>query len=212
MEQSYTKIFAHGMETPLRVWKGHFATTHSHTNYFLDLTALKARAKEAHEIADALQSKYLYGMVIDTIVCGEGTEVIGAYLAEDLTKSGFLNMNAHKTIYIVRPEYDSNAQVIFRDNVRQMVAGKHVLILEGNISTGKAAKGLIEAILYYKGAISAVSAVFSPIDSIDQYPVFSVFSKQDVPDYIYADPHECPMCRASQRLDGLINTFGISIL
>ena len=55
----------------------------------LMLTTLKARTKEAEEVAQALVGMYLYDTVIDTIVCMEGTEVIGAFLAEELAKGGF---------------------------------------------------------------------------------------------------------------------------
>ena len=33
-------------------------------------------------------------------------EVIGAYLANKLTKAGVLSKNAHQTMYIASPEYD----------------------------------------------------------------------------------------------------------
>ncbi len=61
---------------------------------------------------------YLYDIVVDTIVSMEGTEVIGTLLAEELTKGGFLSLNAHKTIYIIKPEFNSNSQIMFKDNFR----------------------------------------------------------------------------------------------
>ena len=41
--------------------------------------------------------------------------MIGAYLAEELTRAGVLSTNAHKTIYVITPEYNSNSQMVFRD-------------------------------------------------------------------------------------------------
>ena len=67
---------------------------------------------------------YLYDMIVDTIVCMEGTEVIGTLLAQELTKGGFMSKNAHKTIYVIKPEFNSNSQMIFKENVRPMVAGE----------------------------------------------------------------------------------------
>jgi len=66
---------------------------------------LKTRSGEAKEIARFLTGTHLFGTVIDTIVCMEGTDVIGAYLADELTKEGFLSTNAHKTMYVVHPEF-----------------------------------------------------------------------------------------------------------
>ena len=54
----------------------------------------------------------------------EGTEVIGAFLSEELTRSGVLSKNMHKTIYIVRPEFNNNSQIIFRDNTAPMIKDK----------------------------------------------------------------------------------------
>lgn len=96
MEKSYTKIYTTGATVPLKIRPGHFATNHAHINYYIDVTTLKARTKEAEEVAQALVGMYLYDTVIDTIVCMEGTEVIGAFLAEELAKGGFLSTNAHK--------------------------------------------------------------------------------------------------------------------
>ena len=86
MNLNYSKIQAHNVNAPLKVVKGHFATNHAHTNYYIDLTTAKARISEAQEIAAALCQSYLYTMVVDTIVCMEGTEVIGAFLAQELKK------------------------------------------------------------------------------------------------------------------------------
>lgn len=64
------------------------------------MTTLKTRLSEAQEIAKHLAERFLFDKVVDTIVCLEGTQVIGAYLAEELTRAGVLSTNAHKTIYV----------------------------------------------------------------------------------------------------------------
>ena len=110
--ESYTKIYTTGATVPLKIRPGHFATNHAHINYYIDVTTLKARTKEAEEVAQALVGMYLYDTVIDTIVCMEGTEVIGAFLAEELAKGGFLSTNAHKSIYVISPEFNNNSQII----------------------------------------------------------------------------------------------------
>ena len=120
----------------LRVAKGHFATSHSHINYYIDVTTQKSRLSEAKAVAKELVSAYQHSTIVDTVLCLDGTQVIGTCLANELTKDGFTNMNAHKTIYIVTPEYTSGSQIILRDNLAPMVKGKHVLILAASITTG----------------------------------------------------------------------------
>lgn len=212
MQQGYQKIDVSGISVPLKVTKGHFATNHSHTNYYIDLTTVKARASEAHAVAAKLVENYLFGMVVDTIICDEGTEVIGAFIAEELTKSGAMNTNAHKTVYIVKPEFNTNSQIIFRDNIKPMIRDKNILIVEGSVSTGKTINRVMEAVKYYGGKLSGISAVFSAISSYNGVPVVSAYGINDLPDYEYTDYNECPLCKAGQPIDGLVNSFGVSML
>ena len=55
---------------------GHFATSHSHINYYVDVTSIKTRVSEAKEAAKALYTKVPHHSYIDTIVCMDGTELI----------------------------------------------------------------------------------------------------------------------------------------
>ena len=212
METSYTKIHTMGTDTALKVTPGHFATNHSHTNYYVDMTTLKARTNEAQGIAKALSGLYLYDTVIDTIICLEGTEVIGAFLAEELGRNGFLSMNRHKTIYVVSPEYNSNSQIIFRDNMIPMIRQKHVIVLTASVTTGLAVNKAFESIQYYGGIMQGVSAVFSAVESVEGTPIKAVFGKKDVPDYEFYDYRDCPLCKNGIKLNALVNAFGYSKL
>ena len=129
----------------LRVAKGHFATSHSHINYYIDVTTQKARLSEAKAVAKELVAAYQHSTIVDTVLCLDGTQVIGTCLANELTKDGFSNMNAHQTIYVITPEYTSGSQIILRDNLAPMVRGKHVLILSASITTGYTVQAAIEA-------------------------------------------------------------------
>lgn len=133
----------------LRVAKGHFATSHSHINYYIDVTTQKARLSEAKAVAKELVAAYQHNTIVDTVLCLDGTQVIGTCLANELTKDGFTNMNAHQTIYVVTPEYTTGSQIILRDNLAPMVTGKHVLILAASITTGYTMQAAIEAVNYY---------------------------------------------------------------
>jgi orotate phosphoribosyltransferase len=197
---------------PLRVAHGHFATNHSHINYYIDITYPKTRLSEAQEVAKQMVATFKNNTPVDTILCLDGTAVIGTCLAQELTKSGFRNMNAHKTIYVIEPEYNSNSQMIFRDNIQAMVRNKHVLILMASCTTGFTANKGIEAISYYGGEVVGVAALYSMVDEINGLPVRSVFNVKDIPDYESYDYKDCPYCKRGRKLDALVNSHGYSWL
>lgn len=197
---------------PLRIARGHFATNHSHINYYIDITYHKTRVSEAKASAYQLVSQFRNDTPVDTILCLDGTAVLGAFVADELTKSGFYTINAHQTIYVVEPEYNNNSQMIFRDNIVPMIRGKHVLVLMASVSTGFTARRSIEAINYYGGKVAGVAAVYRAVDTIDGYPVRSVYSVKDLPDYASYAYNECPYCKAGQKIDALVNSYGFSEL
>lgn len=196
----------------LRVSKGHFATSHSHINYYIDVTIQKSRLSEAQAVAEELVSYYSHTTIVDTILCLDGTEVIGTCLAEELTRGSFTNLNAHKTIYVVTPERTAGSQLIFRDSLVPMIQGKNVLILAASVTTGYTAKGAMEAIRYYGGTVAGVSAIFATTENVLGYPVHSVFNPTDLSDYQTHPTHDCPLCRAGHPIDALVNSFGYSKL
>ena len=196
----------------LRVAKGHFATMHIHTNYYIDVTTQKTRLSEARSVAEQLVHDYRSNTIIDTILCLDGTEVIGTCMASELTKANYLNMNAHQTIYIVSPEFIGGGQMMFRDNMTPMLAGKHVLVLAASVTTGKSALAAIDAIKYYGGNVVGVSAIFATVDECDGHPVHSIFDPKDLGDYESYKPHHCPKCRAGEKIEALVNRYGISML
>ena len=198
--------------TPLRIAKGHFVTNHSHINYYIDITYQKTRLSEAKDTAYHLVSHFINDTPVDTILCLDGTAVLGTCIAEELTKSGFRTINQHQTIYVVEPEYNANSQIIFRDNIQPMIRGKHVLVLMASVTTGFTANRSIEAIKYYDGIVAGVAAIYRHVDSVGGYPVRSLYSTDDLPDYQSYDYHDCPYCKAGQKVDALVNSFGISAL
>ena len=197
---------------PLRLARGHFATNHSHINYYIDITYHKTRISEAKDSAYQLMSHFVNDTPVDTILCLDGTAVLGTCLAEELTKTGFRTINQHQTIYVVEPEYNANSQIIFRDNIKPMIQGKHVLVLMASVTTGFTAKRSIEAIGYYGGRVTGVAALYRAVDEVAGYPVRSIYSVADLPDYESYDYRECPYCKAGRKIDALVNSFGYSEL
>ncbi len=206
------KVKTKGKDLYLRVSKGHFATGRSHTNYYIDITMQKSRLSEASAVAKELAAYYNRSTIVDTILCLDGMEVIGTCLADELTRGDFMNMNAHQTIYIVTPEQTAGSQLIFRDSLSPMIAGKHVLILAASVNTCYTANAAIEAVKYYGGHVTGISSVFATVDACQDIPVHSIFDPNDLEDYMIHPSHECPMCKKGEKIDALVNSFGFSKL
>ena len=170
------------------------------------------RLSEAKETAKELVSYYNSTTIVDSVLCLDGTEVIGACLANELTKANFTNLNAHQTIYVVSPERTSGSQLIFRDNISPMIKGKHVLILAASVATGYTAGSAIEAIKYYGGAVSGICSIFATVSEYMGYNVHSVFNPNDLDGYFSSPSHECPLCKQGEKINGLVNSHGYSKL
>lgn len=196
----------------LRVATGHFATSNCHSNYYIDVVSQKTRLSEARAVAEELCSYYYADTVVDTILCLDGTEVIGACFADCLSEGNYINMNAHKSIYVVSPEIIGGSQIIFRDNIVPMIKGKNVMILAVSVSSGKTAQAAVEAVRYYGGIVSGVSAIFSTAQECSGLPVHSVFDPNDLDNYRIYPSYECPLCKSGRKIDALINSHGFSKL
>ncbi|MDD3796265.1 MAG: orotate phosphoribosyltransferase, partial [Lachnospiraceae bacterium] len=170
------------------------------------------RASEAKAVARVLAQQYSNTTVVDTIVCIDGTEVIGAYLAEELTNAGIMSMNTHQTIYITTPETNASGQIMFRENCKMMIDQKNVLILMASATTGSTLNSVLESVLYYGGRVSGVAAIFSNISKIAGMDIYSIFNGQDVPGYQSHLPGKCPLCAAGTKIDALVNGYGYSKL
>ena len=212
MAINMVKLPTQKQDLVLRVAKGHFATSHSHINYYIDVTMQKTRLSEARAVALELVSSYTHTTIVDTILCLDGTEVIGACMASELTRDGYVNMNARQTIYVVTPEHTTGSQLLFRENTSPMIAGKHVLILAASVTTGYTAQAAVEAINYYGGQVVGIGAIFATQTECAGYPVTSIFNPNDLGDYQSYDSRDCPWCKQGKRIDALVNSFGYSSL
>ena len=221
-----TKIYAKdNHDVALKVTKGHFSSDRFHINYYIDMTSLKMRRKDAQQVAKAMVSRYVNRVnlsgntpfvsgdmqqliasmstktPIDTIICMDGCEVIGAYVASELSQIGVTTLNSHKTSYIITPEFDSTGQMVVRDNIRPMLKDKHVLVVLATAMSGRTISKSIRCIQSYGGLIEGISVIFSAVDEIDGYPVNSVFDTSDLPDFRLSDPSQCPDCKNGVKLD-----------
>ena len=127
----------------LHAMHGHFATSHSHINYYVDVTSIKTRVAEAKQAAHVLYSRIPKTKYVDTIVCMDGTEVVGTFLTEEIQNGGIMGTtNQHETVYVISPEINSNNQMLFRDNNKGAIKGKHVVLLLATTTTDPQSTGM----------------------------------------------------------------------
>lgn len=195
----------------LKVIPGHFATNHSHINYYLDITPIKCRHNEAQLAAKEFVKQYMNNHIVDTIVCMDGCEVIGAYLAEELTTMGIMSINTHECVNVITPEINTGG-LIFRENVEAMLKNKHVVLLLASATTGKTIEQTIQAIQYYGGMVEGVSAIFAAVEKVDGIEIDSIYHVSDINDYQSYELGKCPYCQANHKLDAIVNSYGFSVL
>ena len=213
MQPKFFKIPISVGNVSLRVAKGHFATRNSHINYFIDVTEQQSCLREAEAVARQLAQRDLTrNAMVDTILCLDGTRVIGTCLAHELTTSGNCSVNVDKKIYLLRENVSRDGKLIFRDNARFMLEGKNVLLLLASVTTGGTVRKGIECVQYYKGNVAGIAAIYSYQKEIDGIPVISLFDTNDIADYASYLPEECPMCREKQELDAVVDKYGYSAL
>ena len=199
-------------DVTLRVAQGHFATRNSHINYFIDVTRQQSSLREADAVAQQLAQRFLSNTLVDTILCLDGTRVIGTCLARQLTQSSFNSVNAGKDIYLLRENLSSNGMLIFRDNARFMLEGKNILLLLASITTGGTVQKGMRCVQYYGGNVAGVASIYSHLKEVDGVPVVSLFNTEDLQGYASHSPEDCPMCKQGQKLDAAIDKYGYSSL
>ncbi len=196
----------------LNIYQGHFATAHSHMNYYIDISSNKSNLREADAIAEALAEHIKYTTEVNTILCLDGTEVIGACLARVLSSANRFHINAGNDIYVLAPEMIAGGQLYFRDNTVPMIKEKCILILTASVVTGGTVNSAIEAVRYYGGSPSAICSIFATKKEYDGIPVCSVFDPHDLEGYVSSTAASCPFCKRGIKITALVNSFGCSAL
>lgn len=192
----------------MSVIPGHFTTSHFHLTHYLDLDNLKTNSARAREVATELALPYVSTTLVDTIVCMEGTEVIGAYMAEELSREGTSVINAGKEIHVVTPINNVNRQLIFQSNMQELIDEKNIILIVSSVSSGITIKSALECLSYYNGKVVGISALFNAFPNDSQQEIHSLFTSEDIPDYTMLSPDECKMCKDGRKLDAIIMQGG----
>jgi len=202
--QGFTISYSKNPSINLKVIPGHFTTNHFHTNNYLELDNLKTNASTAKSAALELAVPYLNSTLVDTIVCMEGTDVIGAYLAEELMKEGTTNINSGKDIHVVTPISNVHRKLIFQSNTQELIINRNIILLVSSVSSGITLYGALDCLAYYGGKIVGISALFNACPEKHGHEIHAMFTDDDIPGYQIYSPGECPMCKAGRKLDAII--------
>ena len=207
-DQSFMLRYPRNIEIVLDVYPGHFTTSNSHVSHYLDMSMLKSNSWSAKNVARELSGKYLSGKVVDTIVCMEGMEIVGAYLAEELAKHGSMLMHKEHKIHVITPSSNVSGQLMFYPGKQKMIAGQNVLLLVALAASGSTINRALECLRYYSGALIGISAIFSAAPELLGQQIQALFYANDIVGYQVSQPSACDMCREGRKLDGIINSEG----
>ena len=194
----------------MNVIPGHYTTNHFHLTHYLDLNNLKTNVSVARDVAVELALPYLANTLVDTIVCMEGTEVIGAYMAEELLKEGTSVINADKEIHVVMPMSNVNRKLMFQNDMQKLIYNQNIILLLSSVSSGLTMNHALECMSYYGGKLVGISALFNAYPDQFEQEVHSMFTNEDIPEYQIYKPSRCPMCEAGVKLDAIIIRDGYS--
>jgi orotate phosphoribosyltransferase len=192
----------------IKVTPGHFTTSTRHVNHYLDVSELKTNALVARDVARELAIPYLSSALVDTIVCMERTEVIAAFLAEELLQPGTAVMNSGGEIHVVTPVNNASGKMVFQDSVVDWITNKNVILLDASVSSARAVHIGMDCIAYYGGRLAGISALFVASPEKQTYSINTLFTSNDIPGYRLYETVECEMCKAGHKIDALISSDG----
>jgi orotate phosphoribosyltransferase len=192
----------------MKVIPGHFTTSNAHISHYLDVSRLKSNSLVARDVARELAIPYLSSTLVDTIVCMERTEVIGAYLAEELRQSGVSVINEGNQIHVVTPISNNIGNLSFQSSMIKNIVNRNILLLTASISSGRTLDSALDCIEYYRGKVAGISALFlAPLERLD-HGIHALFTSADIPGYKMFSSRKCEMCQSGQALDALVSTEG----
>ena len=192
----------------MKVIPGHFTTSNAHVNHYLDVSDIKSNALIARDVARELAIPYLTSTMVETIVCMERTEVVGAYLAEELLQDGMSVINSSGEIHVVTPINSNNRTLIFQDSTIEWISNKSILLLVASISSGRTVKSALDCLEYYNGNVVGISSLFLASHEKQVKKVHALFTSEDIPGYRLRGSGECEMCAAGKKLDAIISSEG----
>jgi len=192
----------------INVIPGHFTTGTAHISHYLDVSGLKSNALIARDVARELAIPYLASTLVETIVCMENTDVIGAYLAEELIQDGVAVVNSGSDVHIVTPLSNANGKLVFHESEIKWITNRNILLLVATVSSGRTVKSALDCLAYYGGRLDGISALFLASQEKIGQEIHALFTSDDIEGYSVFSAGKCEMCKAGQKLDAIISSEG----
>ncbi|NLK44795.1 MAG: phosphoribosyltransferase [Tissierellia bacterium] len=211
--RAFTVSLSKNPVVKMDVIPGHFSTKHYHVSHYLGLGNLKNNVKVARDVAVEMALPYLTSTLVDTIVCIEGTDVIGAYMAKELLQEGASVVNAGRDIYVLTPTVNINRKLVFQTNTQELIYNKNIILLVSLMARGVTVNSVLECLAYYGGRVVGISTLFNTLPENHDYgnrtifkniEVHSLFTDKDIPGYKISSPGECEACKEGRGLDAIV--------
>ena len=212
MENFYTITSKNNPKVHIHAAAGHFATSSAHRSHYIDIFDLKSSSSMAREAARELAIPYLANTVVDIIVYMDGTEVLAAYLANELLQAGLGVINEGSEIYILTPMLRADGRYVFHQSVQEKIKNKNALLIVASMSTGATANNVLECLTYYGCKLVGISAIFTAVPSVNGRVINALFSNDEILNYCFYSPSECVMCKEGRKLDAVFNSEGYTKL
>lgn len=166
------------------------------------MSTVKCRHNNGRETARVLAEHFRNNTMVDTIVCLDGTEVIGAFYGEFCQTEGIMSINSGNNISIITPDVNAYGQLVFMDSTIRMIKNMQVLVLAASVTTGRTIAQAAEAVSYYGGTVGGVAAIFSNVEQTpEEMEIFFYFSQKRICRIIRPISRQSARCAAeSSRL------------
>lgn len=196
----------------IQVACGHFTTGRLHISHYIDISELKSCASMARNAAKELAAPYLGSAAVDVVVYMEGTEILAAYLADELLQAGPGVINSGAEIHVITPIISAEGNFVFHQNVKNKIYNKNVVLLVSTTFSGENIKRMLECLSYYGCKVVGISTIFCATKEVDGHKINTLFTNDEIPDYHWYILSECEMCKKGRGLDALISSEGYTQL
>ena len=208
MSQIYTIPCNRNEDVFIHAIPGHYVTASAHLNYYVGTSDIKHNRVVSVEAAKLLAEYYsVRNMDVDTVLCLYETQALGAYMAQELASPSMLAPNPDLQVYVLGPEYDTQGNMIFRDNLRRMIQGKNVVVLISCITSGRTVERAVQSARYYGGNVIGISSVFSAAKELCGLVASMVLRCDDCISYHVAQCREAGVGR-----DEMFEAFSIGLV
>jgi orotate phosphoribosyltransferase len=142
----------------------------------------------------------------------DGTEILAAYLADELLQAGVGVVNEGSEIYLVTPMLRADGKFVFHQNVMKKIEDKNVVLIVASLTAGATVNRVIECLEYYRCKVAGISAIFSTSNEVGGREINSLFTLEDLPNYKFFAPAECELCKAGKKIDAFMSSEGYTKL